>query len=55
MTIIYRDGGGMVAAELSDGEAGESVDFCDGCVYFCVGDDCEDRKIKISDLVRIIR
>ena len=53
MTIYYRDEGGIVAATLSDGETGESVDFCDGYAYFCVGED--DYKIPLSALVRIER
>ena len=57
MTVYYRDAGGIVAARLSDGESGISIDFCDGYAYFTIQarDDLEDMKIPVSALLRVER
>lgn len=57
MTVYYRDAGGIVAARLSDGESGNSIDFCDGYAYLTVLrlDDLEDIKIPVSALLRVER
>lgn len=55
MTIYYRDELGIVAEEMSDGESGNSIDFCDGFAYFTAGDGETERKIHLSALVRIER
>lgn len=58
MTITYRDSLGIIAETLSDGESGESIDFCDGFAYFAsIYDDGAgnmiERKIPISAIVHI--
>lgn len=57
MTVYYLDAGGIVAAQMSDGESGNSVDFCDGYAYFTIParDDLEDMKIPVSALLRVER
>lgn len=52
MTIVYRDEIGIVAVELSDGETGETIDFCDGYCYFTDGN-AEDHRIPVADVLRI--
>lgn len=60
MAIIYSDGGGYVSEELRVESVYEnSIDFCDGFVYFTSAVTDADgypveRKIPISALVRII-
>ena len=58
MTIYYRDKGGVISAELTDGESGKSIDFCDGYAYFATedqGGELLDKKIPLSAVVRIER
>ena len=57
MTVYYRDKLGIVAEEMSDGESGNSIDFCDGYAYLTVlrRDDLEDIKIPVSALLRVER
>ena len=57
MTIYYRDEAGIVAEDLSCHDE-QTVDFCDGYVYF-FGAEVDkdgyhvDRKIPLSAIVRI--
>lgn len=58
MTIYYRDALGIVPEALSDGESGESIEFCDGYAYFTSSETDDngnmiERKIPLSALVRI--
>ena len=60
MTIVYRDDCGAVAEELHGENVYEnSIDFCDGYVYFKSAELDRDgnfieRKIPVSALVRIL-
>lgn len=51
MVVTYRDKLGLVAVELSDGELGNAISFCDGKAYFTA--DNGDYTIPISSLVQI--
>lgn len=60
MQIVYRDEGGLVAEEPHmENVYQNSIDFCDGYVYFTSdaldgNGDYIERKIPVSALVRIV-
>lgn len=51
MVVTYRDELGLVAVELSAGELGKVISFCDGNAYFMADDG--DYTIPVSSLVQI--
>ena len=51
MVVTYRDKLGLVAVELSAGELGKVISFCDGNAYFTADDG--DYTIPVSSLVQI--
>lgn len=51
MVVTYRDKLGLVAVELSAGEPGRVISFCDGNVYFTADDG--DYRIPVSSLAHI--
>ena len=51
MVVTYRDELGLVAVELSAGELGKVISFCDGNAYFMADDG--DYIIPVSSLVQI--
>ena len=53
MTIIYTDDLGPVSVTLTDGESGESIDFCNGKCYFMVGE--KDYAVRVENILRIVR
>lgn len=53
MTIIYTDDLGPVSVTLTDGESGESIDFCNGKCYFTAGE--KDYAVPVENILRIVR
>lgn len=51
MAVTYRDELGLVAVELSAGELGKVISFCDGNAYLTADDG--DYTIPVSSLVQI--
>ena len=51
MVVTYRDKLGVAAVELSAGELGNVISFCDGNAYFTADDG--DYTIPVSSLVQI--
>ena len=49
MVVTYRDKLGLAAVELSAGELGNVISFCDGNAYFTADDG--DYTIPVSSLV----
>ena len=51
MVVTYRDKLGLVAVELSAGELGKVISFCNGNAYYTTDDG--DYTIPVSSLVQI--
>ena len=51
MVVTYRDKLGLVAVELSAGELGKVISFCDGYAYFMADDG--DYNVPTDSLVQI--
>ena len=51
MVVTFRDKLGLVDVELSAGELGKVISFCDGYAYFMADDG--DYNVRIDSLVQI--